>query len=430
MNYQETMDYIHNTAKFVVNLGLSRVERLLELLGNPHKNIKAIHIAGTNGKGSTTAMITNILVASGYKVGMYTSPFLEEFEERIQINNCNIPKERLCQVVSFVKDAAKVMLEEGYEQPTEFEIITATMFKYFYEEKVDLAVIEVGLGGRFDATNVINPILSIIASISLDHMHVLGDTIEKIAFEKAGIIKESIPLIVYPQKASVLQVIKAVAEEKEAPMTIVKEDAAKFRKVNKINDTLTQEIEINTYKDNYIVDLKLLGTHQLLNTSVVVTACEKLKEQGYNLTKESISAGLKTVVWKGRMEIMNNNPLTVIDGAHNIDAIIRLKESVEKYFSYKNIILILGILADKQVDNMVNVIAKDAKKIITVTPNSERAELGEDLLKIVKKVNDNCQYEENYQEALRKAREYAEAEDIILISGSLYMIGDMRKLLK
>lgn len=430
MNYKETMEYIHNTEKFGVNLGLSRIEKLLQLLKNPHKKIKTIHIAGTNGKGSTTAMLTNILVTSGYKVGMYTSPFLEEFEERIQINNCNIPKERLCEVVATVKDASMVMIEEGFEQPTEFEIITAVMFKYFYEEKIDLAVIEVGLGGRFDATNVIEPILSIIASISLDHMHVLGDTIEKIAFEKAGIIKENTPLVLYPQKASVLEVIKKVAEEKNVPITIVQENAAKFRKVNKTADMLTQEIEINTEKGRYISELKLLGTHQLLNTAVVVVACEKLIEQGYKISEKNINTGLSTVLWKGRMEIMSNNPLTVIDGAHNIDAIIRLRESVGKYFPNKNIILILGILSDKQVDNMVEVIAKDAKKVITVTPNSERAELAEDLLEIVKKVNDKCEYEKSYEEALRKAREYAESEDIILISGSLYMIGDMRKLLR
>ncbi|MGL5244865.1 MAG: bifunctional folylpolyglutamate synthase/dihydrofolate synthase, partial [Sarcina sp.] len=200
MNYNEAMNYIENTSRFGMNFGLERVEKILELLGNPHKKIKCIHVGGTNGKGSTTAMISSILKEAGYKVGMYTSPYLEEFEERIQINNKNISKSDLIHTLETVKSVISKVVDLGYDNPTQFEIITVMMFYYFAKEKVDFAVIEVGLGGRLDATNVINPILVVLTSISYDHMNILGNTIEEIAWEKSGIIKENCTVISYPQE--------------------------------------------------------------------------------------------------------------------------------------------------------------------------------------------------------------------------------------
>ena len=210
MKYQEAIKYITEVGNFGSNYGLERTYKLLEFLDNPHGKLKIIHVAGTNGKGSTTAMITSMLKEAGYKVGMYTSPFLEEFEERIQINGNNIPKEKLAQLMTKIKYAVDKVIEEGYNHPTEFEIITALMFLYFATEKVDFAVVEVGLGGRLDSTNVITPILSVITSISFDHTNILGNTLEEIAREKAGIIKAGIPTLIYPQE----EIVEKSAERK------------------------------------------------------------------------------------------------------------------------------------------------------------------------------------------------------------------------
>ena len=264
MNYKDTLQYINNTAKFGVNLGLERTEKILELLGNPHKKIKAIHVAGTNGKGSITVMINSILIEAGFKVGMYTSPYLEEFEERIQVNGKNVSHDDLSRVVTKVSEAVDKVLQLGYDNPTEFEIITCAMFCYFWDKKVDIAVIEVGLGGRFDSTNVMPPfskecqggvIASVIASISYDHMNILGDTLEKIAYEKAGIIKKGIPVIFYPQEESVEKVIEKICEEKGSELIKVPIDSSNFISENKIDSRsgeYVQQIRISTKKSNYL----------------------------------------------------------------------------------------------------------------------------------------------------------------------------------
>lgn len=427
MTYEETMNYIHSTLRFGSVLGLSRIEKLLEFLDNPQKKLKCIHIAGTNGKGSTTAMISEVLIDAGYKVGMYTSPFIEEFEERIQINKINIPKGKLCNIIEKVKEAAEKVQKESMEYPTEFEIITCAAFLYFYMEKIDYAVIEVGLGGRFDATNVIEPILTVITSISYDHMNILGDTLGKIAYEKAGIIKDGVPLILYPQIKEAEDIINDVAKNKNAEVINVSEGSAMHIGNEIEGNKYLQHIVIKTLKDEYDIRLSLLGTHQLLNCAAAVYSVEKLKDIGLKIEKETVINALSNVKWKGRLEILSTNPLVIIDGAHNIDGITKLNESMHTYFRYNRVILILGILADKQVENMVKVIAKDAYKVIAVAPNNDRAETAEDLCSIVKKYNINSEWEKEYDKAYDKAVSYYEKGDLILVCGSLYMIGDMRK---
>ncbi|WP_411680465.1 bifunctional folylpolyglutamate synthase/dihydrofolate synthase [Clostridium thailandense] len=443
MNYQETMDYINNTAKFGINLGLGKTEKILELLGNPHKGLKCIHLAGTNGKGSTTAMITKILMNAGYKVGMYTSPYLEVFEERIQINGENISKKDLSEVVTEVLEAIKKVIELGYEQPTEFEIITCAMFYYFYKNNVDFAVIEVGLGGKLDSTNVIEAfsstsgggvLASVIASISYDHMHILGDTLEKIAYEKAGIIKDGVPVIMYPQQKEAEEVIEKVCEEKGCKLIKVPNNCVEYlesnNKIDKYSITYNQSIRLRTNDNVYDIELALLGTHQLLNCATAVFVVEELTKRNINIKKDDILNGLKQVKWIGRLEIMKNKPLVIIDGAHNIDGITKLRENVELYFKYNKMVLILGILADKEVDKMVKTIAPLAERIIAVTPNSDRAETAEELKNIIKEHDVRCEAVENYKDAYKLALSYCEEDDLLLISGSLYMIGDMRKIIK
>lgn len=427
MNYNEAMDYIKGTAKFGSNLGLQRTERILNILGNPHLKLKAVHIGGTNGKGSTTAMITQSLMEAGYRVGMYTSPYLEEFEERIQIQGENIPKDKLASVVSKVSEAVCRVINEGYDHPTEFEIITCAMFLYFYEEGVDIAIIEVGLGGRLDSTNVISPILSIITSISMDHMQVLGDTIAKIAYEKAGIIKNHVPLILYPQSEEALRVIEDTVSSKECSLIKVEENCSVH--FCGVEESEYQRIKIDSRSDKYNIKLHLLGSHQLLNCATAVTALETLNTLGFKVTREHIIAAMEKVVWKGRLEVMKKKPLVVIDGAHNIDGIKKLKESVGTYFHYKNMVLILGILADKEVHSMVKELVPLADKVITVTPHSDRAQLSKELEKVVSEHTSQCESIENYEEAYNRALSLAGDDTLILISGSLYMIGDMRKII-
>jgi len=430
MNYEEAMKYITEVGNFGSSYGLDRTFRLLELLGDPQNKIKLIHIAGTNGKGSTTAMISKILMGNKYKVGMYTSPFLEEFEERMQINGVNIPKEKLAELMDELKIAVDKVIEEGYNHPTEFEIITCLMFLYFYKEEVDFGVIEVGLGGRLDSTNVITPILSIITSVSYDHTNLLGNTLSEIAREKAGIIKENIPVVVFPQDKEVLKVIEEKCDELNAPLHIVDANNSELIEILQ-EEKPYQKVRIETLNNEYNIKLPLLGEHQIVNLAVAINGIEVLEK--YNqvkISKEILEETLEGVTWNGRLEVMRKSPLLVIDGAHNIQGIIKLKENIEKYFKYKNIYLILGILADKDVEEMIKVITPMAKEVYAVTPNSIRAELAEDLKKEVLKYNKNCIAFEDYEDALNKALETACKDDIIVISGSLYMVGGMRTIIK
>lgn len=436
MDYNEVMLYISDATKFGINLGLERTKKLLALLGNPQDKIKCVHIAGTNGKGSTAAMITKILTQSGYKVGMYTSPFIEEFEERIQIDGENINKDDLCTVITEVSYVVEKLLKLGQGHPTEFEIVTCAMFLYFYNQKVDIAVIEVGLGGALDSTNVLKPcnyldnvggvILSVITSISYDHMHILGNTICEIASQKAGIIKNKIPVILYPQIKQVEDVIKTNCNKLNSRLIMVKQESVKFISAN---SNFKQSIIVTTDEHSYDIELSLLGEHQMLNCAVAVSASEELRKYGFNITNSDIIKALKYIKWIGRLEVLSEKPLTIIDGAHNIDGIKSLVKSVKKYLVYNNMILIIGILADKQIDEMISQIAPMASKILVVTPNSIRAKEASDLKKAIIKYNINCKAYENYEKAYEVAISYCKTDDLLLVCGSLYMIGDMRKII-
>lgn len=428
MNYKEAMEYIENTAKFGMNFGLERVWKILEYLDNPQDKIKCIHVGGTNGKGSTTAMVSSILREEGYKVGMYTSPYLEEFEERIQINGENIKKEELASIVTEVKDAISKVDVVKFGAPTQFEIITALMFYYFAIKKVDYAVVEVGLGGRLDATNVINPILVILTSISFDHMNILGDTLKEIAGEKAGIIKKGCTVVSYPQETEALNVIKSKCKELNSKLIVVKKEHIKQVIIDKNN--FKQELKINVLDKTYDIKLSLIGEHQVLNCAVCLNAINALRESGIVIHDDSIKRGLFNVKWIGRMEVLKNKPLVVIDGAHNIDGIEKLKLSIDKYFNYENIILIVGILGDKQVDKMINVITRNAKSVIVTEPHNYRAESSSVLYEKIKEKHIDCFDIESYEKAYEKALSLAKDNDLILVCGSLYMIGDMRKVIR
>ena len=428
MNYIEALNYINDKNKFGSRLGLDVIGKLLELLGNPHLDMNYIHIGGTNGKGSTSSYIATTLEEADYKVGLFTSPFLERFNERISINGKDISDDRLGEITEKVKDKIAIMLEEGYEHPTTFEIVTAIAFVYFREENVDYVILEVGLGGRADSTNIIkNSLASVITTIDYDHIDILGDTLGKIAYEKAGIIKDNGLVISYPQEEEALEVLKQVASEKnaefvECPMKNVKiKDLSEFGGIFdfKYNDKIYNNIKIN-----------LLGRYQVYNAVLALTTLLVLRDKNLiSITDDEIIKGLKKTKWKGRLEILRRNPTFLIDGAHNLQGVKTLVESL-KMFKYNRLILGVGILKDKDVKHMVERLAPLADEIVITEVDMPRKMEAESLEKIIKKYNDNTFVEKDIKKAIDKTYELAKKEDLIVFGGSLYLIGDVRKIIK
>lgn len=429
MNYNEALKYIHESHKFGIRLGLDNIKKLLELLDNPQDKLKIIHIAGTNGKGSTCSFISTILKEGGYKVGLYTSPFLETFTERIRVNGDNIPEDEVGNIVSLIKEKIEVMVNEGYSYPTEFEIVTAMAFYYFYKENVDFVALEVGLGGRYDATNVIEkPIVSVITSISMDHIGVLGDTLGKIAFEKGGIIKENCTTIVYPQKYEAGQVIK----------NICKENRSKYIECN-FNDINIKQSNINLQKYDCIInkkeykdlEIKLIGDHQVKNSVLALNVIDYINDNlGLNISEECIRKGLAQTSWPGRIERIKENPMFIIDGAHNEEGAESLAKAMDKYFKDKNKVLIIGMLEDKDISSVLDILIPRFNKVITTTPDNPRSIDADKLKKKIEEYNIDVISKPKINEAVEYALQNTKKEDVIISAGSLYMIGNVRSIIK
>lgn len=426
MNYREALEYIENTGKFGINLGLLRIERLCELMGSPQNNLKIIHVAGTNGKGSTTTLISSVLINQGYKVGIYTSPYIERFTERIKINDSEISEEDVASLTSEMLPLINRLVEEGLDHPTEFEIITAAAFKYFYDNKVDFVVLEVGLGGRFDATNVVNPLVSVITTISYDHMNILGNTLGEIAYEKAGIIKENVPVVVYPQEREALEVIIKAGKEKNAPIYFVHD----------MNYELVMDTEdgiiFNAYGCKKYMNLKirLLGEHQILNSLTALKTLEVLEEKGYKIEDEAIYNGFYNAKWPGRFEILKAFPYIVLDGGHNIQGIRALVAASKKYFSGKNIRVVCGMLKDKNYKEMIEELYIISQDFITVTPNNPRALTAKELKETIEDMGKMAVAAESIRAAVEIGLSNIKNDEVLLLCGSLYMIGEARTIIK
>ncbi|QIB26782.1 bifunctional folylpolyglutamate synthase/dihydrofolate synthase [Caloranaerobacter azorensis] len=428
MNYKEALEYIHGTRKFGSKLGLENIRILLDLLGNPHKGLKIIHVAGTNGKGSTSSYISTILTESGYKVGLFTSPYLERFTERIKINGKEIEHERLAQITSKVKEKVEEMVRKGYNHPTEFEIVTAIAFVYYREERVDFVVLEVGLGGRYDSTNIIeNPLVSVITPISLDHKDILGDTIEKIAWEKAGIIKENGLVVSHPQVEEAQKVIENVVNDKNSKLIIAPVEDVEVIECTELGSKFNFKFNGKTFEN---LKISLIGEHQINNACVALTVVLTLLENGHiDIDEDCIRKGLLRTEWKGRLEILRRNPTFVIDGAHNSAGAESLRKSIEKLFKYNRLILGIGILGDKEVGSILNELVPLADEIIITEANNPRKLEAEKLADIIKKFNKKYLIEKDVEKAVNKALDIAGKDDLILFSGSLYLIGDVRKII-
>jgi len=426
MDYKEAIKYIESIGKFGMNFGLDRIKRICELLGNPQDKLKIIHVGGTNGKGSTVTFISNILIEEGYRVGIYTSPHLERFTERIKINREEISEDDVTRLVEEMKKVIDTIKSEGYEHPTEFEIVTACAFKYFYEQKVDFVVLEVGLGGRLDATNIVNPIVSVITSISFDHMNILGDSIEKIAYEKAGIIKKGKPLVLYPQIKEAREVILNKAKEMNSDVYLV-ESVSYYIKSNTLEGIYFDADIMNKKYNN--LRIKMLNKYQVLNALTSLLTIEVLKNLGYEVKDSSIYKGLEASKWPGRFEVINYNPFIILDGGHNIQGIIELTNGIRQYFYGKKVKIVFGVLKDKDYIGMVDELIKICNDFLTVTPDSPRALDAVELKKIILDKGRHAEALNDIDSAIEYALNDKDC-DVVVFCGSLYMIGEVRKRVK
>ncbi|HYE82558.1 MAG TPA: folylpolyglutamate synthase/dihydrofolate synthase family protein [Clostridia bacterium] len=421
MNYAEVVNHIETTMKFGCRPGLERTAKLLDFLGNPHKKLRLIHVAGTNGKGSTTAMIASILSSAGYSTGMYTSPHLYRNTERMTIDGAEITEEDFVRYALEVMNMVKLMRDMGLEEPTQFEMYTAMALLYFERKKVDFAVIEVGLGGRYDATNVIDPVLSVITSISYDHMDILGDTIEKIAYEKAGIIKEGRTVIMYPQLfPEAAGVIEEVSREKKA--VLVKADAASVMLRNYSMGGQMIDFEYPGYSIPGM-KLPLIGDHQIKNAAVALTAIAELNRMGYSVNVDAVRKGIETVKWPCRLSIVSSEPLILIDGAHNEDGINSLQAALSKYFSSRKIIFVIGMLRDKDYSYAIRKLMPAAHYTVATEPVSERALSANAMAEAVKPYCSSVCAEPDITKAIEKAKTLYDRNSMICICGSLYLAG-------
>lgn len=426
MNYIEALKYVESIGKFGINLGMNRIERFCELLGNPEKKLKVIHVGGTNGKGSTTTFMSKILENAGYRVGVYTSPYIERFTERIRVNKDEIPEDKVAKLVTDMVPYVETLVKEGLDHPTEFEVITAVAFKYFEEQNVDFVILEVGLGGRFDATNVVDPLLSVLTTISLDHTNVLGSNVAEIAYEKAGIIKKEKPVVLYPQEESAEKVILDVCKEMNSKVYYVKDINHKIldESVDGTKYNLTGSVN---YKD---IQIEMLGHHQVMNTKTAIMAINVLKELGYNISDEAIYKGLKEAKWPARFELLTKNPLIILDGGHNVQGIEALVDSIKKYFPNKKLKITCGMLRDKDYEKMTSDLLSIGDSFITVMPDNDRALTAEELADIIKKNNKKAISSKSIKDAVNLALETREDNEMLVFCGSLYMIGEVRTLLK
>lgn len=424
MDYNQALEYIHGTRKFGIKLGLRNIKILLDLMGDPHKKLSFIHIAGTNGKGSTAAFISQILIEAGYRVGVFTSPYLEKFTERIKINNFEIKESDLAKITDLVRQKVNIMKSMELDHPTEFEIVTAIGFQYFYEKNCDIVVLEVGLGGRFDSTNIIDtPLISVITSIDYDHTDRLGHSLKEIALEKAGIIKQKGDLVVYPQVDSIYKILKQVCISKKTNIHRIRNSDVIIRE----SGIKGQVFDYDSYK---LLMIKQLGEYQSTNAAVSVKVCELLNKKGYTVTRNHIRQGLKKVKWPGRMEIIKDKPLFIIDAAHNSQGAEKLCESLQKLFTGKRIIFIMGVLKDKDYESMVKKIAPIAETFIAVTPLCKKRALTADCLAESMKCYCKKVYvSDTIRTGMDKALELAQPEDIICAFGSFYHIGKVRSLI-
>lgn len=422
MTYDEAVEFVDSTKKYGSILGLESIRNLMQELGNVQEQLHIIHVAGTNGKGSVCAFLSAALTEAGYRVGRYNSPAVFERREVFRIGETMISKEEYAAVFERVQKACEALIKRGCSHPTVFEVETAAAFLWFYEKKCDLVLLETGMGGETDATNLItHPVCSVLTSIGMDHMQYLGNTIEEIAKVKAGVIKKGCPVVALKQGDSVCEVIKNKAEECGSRCVLV--EVPQYMQEAPIWGTTLQDVRYGS------VHTALGGIWQRENLSLALAVLKLLEESGYSITKEAVQNGIAKTIWHGRYEVLQTEPLFIIDGAHNPIAAKRLKETIEKDFTNREIIYIIGVLADKEHEKMLRLLLPGAKAVFTVTPDSPRALGGEILAKEAQKYADNIWYVPDIGKAVKMAKETAKESDVILAVGSLSYLKEVKKAL-
>ena len=411
LSYKEALQYLYSLQKFGIKFGLSKTSNLLKAFGNPHHGQKYIHIGGTNGKGSVAAMVESVLIKAGLKVGFYSSPHLVRFTERFRVNGEQMAPEKIAQVVEELKDAI-----DPDHLPTFFEVTTAMALLLFEREKTDVAIMEVGMGGRLDATNIIQPIVSVITNISLEHQDFLGHRLVDIAGEKAGIIKKGVPLVTGATQPVVIELFEAKCQEKHAPFRRVGKDVRYHSKASSFN-YYGFRLSLKN------VELSLKGRFQYRNAALALAVIELMADEGFEITSGNILEGLRDTRWPGRMQVISEKPLIVLDGGHNPAAIGKLSESVRHCFDYKRLILVLGVMEDKDIRGIVEGIVPIADYVIFTKPDYYRSASPEKVMRAAAVFENKGEIQADIPQALDKARNIADSDDMILVCGSLFTVG-------
>ena len=420
MNAAQAIEYIHSVCWKGSIPGLGRTQTLLQKMGNPEKKLKFVHIAGTNGKGSTAAMTASILRKAGYRTGLYTSPYIYRFHERMQVDGMEISDEELAQVTEFVKPLAESM----EESPTEFELVSCIAFEYFCRKQCDIVVLEVGMGGALDSTNVIEtPEVAVITNIGLDHTDYLGSTVEEIAFTKSGIFKENGHAVVYRSSPSVEAVFEQVCREKHVSLKKADFDSLRL----KSHGLEGQIFDCGSRKD---LALPLLGDHQLHNAAVVLAIADTLIEEGWKISEQNIYDGIRDVRWPGRFDIVCKKPLFIIDGGHNPQCIEALVKNIQDYLAGKKVIALTGVLADKDYADMYRPVMPLVNQFICITPPNPRKLEAEQLACYLRNTGAKAAPAGSILEGVKTAIELAGNDGVVLCFGSLYSIGGIHDALE
>lgn len=426
MEQVKARELLHSFGKFGIQLGLERIEKLLQELGRPQLNVRCVHVAGTNGKGSTSAFISAALQSAGLRTGLYTSPHLVDYPERFKIDGTEISWAVLGGILEEVKQVAERLTASGAESPTEFEVLTAAAYLWFAREKVEYAVIEVGLGGLLDSTNVIVPVVSVITNIGMDHMDRCGNTIEEIAAHKAGIIKPGVPVITGAQGAA-LEVIRQVAARNGSALLALGFDFVvdEIRAGGK-GQSFTLRTAMNS-PENY--EIALFGRHQADNAALAVVACRQIMVGDRRLTPKTVEAGLAKTTWPGRFEVFGKIPPIVVDGAHNPDGAAVLRQTLDEVYG-KQVVFLFGALADKDYDTVIKILFRAGDRAVVLRPDSDRAAEPENIARAIKQTGIDAETATEAQAALSRALELATPGGLVCVTGSLYMIGSVRELVR
>ena len=424
MTYGQAMDYIEELGKLGSVMGLASMENLCEKLGNPQQDLSFIHIAGTNGKGSVLAFLSEILKAAGYRTGRYLSPVIFEYRERMQVNGRNISQKDLCRLMTYMKEICQELVKEGRPQPTAFEVETAMAFRYFKEKNCQIVVLETGMGGLLDATNIIpSPLVTVFTAIGFDHMKVLGGTLKEIAQNKAGIMKPGTLAAALKGEREVMEVLEGKAKELQVPLYTA--DPAQARGIRR-----SPKKQVFSYRNYKNITIRLGGVYQIDNAVLALTAAELLKQAGFPIPEKALYQGFANALWPGRFQVLGKDPCFIADGAHNWQGAVRLRETLQFYFTNRRIIYIIGLLRDKDQDKILQELCPLASQVLTIPTKGERGLSSYELAVKAKEYHDNVSALDSVQEAVELAYLLADKDTVITAFGSLSYLGELIKVVE